>query len=99
MFKANPIGVGVLRFREEIGNFSALHDRDAHNFYVLTLAELGVIGIISFLLLIQKMLSIAMQLKRKMKVAAEKLKDPDPYLKIMPLALVASTLAFLVGNI
>ncbi|HLK91675.1 MAG TPA: O-antigen ligase family protein [Polyangia bacterium] len=51
MFAHYPAGVGILRFHTEIGNFSEHIGRDAHNFYVLTLAETGPFGILSLLYL------------------------------------------------
>ena len=44
------------------------------------------------------MLQLVFRLKKKMQIAAARLKDPDPYLLIMPLALTASTLSLVVGN-
>lgn len=55
MWTHNPAGVGLNRFKSEIGNFSVYHGMDAHNFYVLTLAEAGPQGLFALLLL---MLSI-----------------------------------------
>src|SRR5436190_1434868 len=52
MFASNPLGVGLNRFKKEIGNYSPHKGFDAHNFYVLTLAECGPFGIISLLYLI-----------------------------------------------
>ncbi len=98
MFKSNPLGVGIVRFREEIGSYSSISNLDAHNFYVLTLAELGLIGFIVLMILIKNMLVLVFRLKKKMQIAAARHKDNDPYLVIMPLALTASTLSLVVGN-
>ncbi len=51
MFADHPIGVGTNRFKREIGNYSTHKGFDAHNFYVLTLAETGPQGLIALLYL------------------------------------------------
>lgn len=47
MWRENPMGVGLDRFKGEIGHYSTYAGYDAHNFYVLTLAELGFLGLIA----------------------------------------------------
>ncbi|WP_444995799.1 O-antigen ligase family protein [Aliikangiella sp. IMCC44359] len=47
-----PLGVGLNRFKLEIGNFSIYPGKDAHNFYVLNFAEGNFIGLLALLLLI-----------------------------------------------
>ncbi|MET1256757.1 O-antigen ligase family protein [Aliikangiella maris] len=47
-----PQGIGLNRFKQEIGNFSIYSGKDAHNFYVLTIAESNIIGLLALLLLI-----------------------------------------------
>jgi O-antigen ligase len=49
-WQANPAGIGLNRFKSEIGNYSAYVQRDAHNFYVLTLTECGPQGLLGLLL-------------------------------------------------
>lgn len=49
-WQANPAGVGLNRFKSEIGKYSAYQQRDAHNFYVLTLTECGPQGLLGLLL-------------------------------------------------
>ncbi|MBL8298397.1 MAG: O-antigen ligase family protein [Rhodanobacteraceae bacterium] len=51
MWGENPIGIGLNRFKGMIGGYSSYAGKDAHNFYVLTLAESGVQGLVSLLLL------------------------------------------------
>jgi O-antigen ligase len=51
MLAEHPIGVGLHKFPHEIGNYSDHKGMDAHNFYVLTLAESGPIGLITLLYL------------------------------------------------
>jgi hypothetical protein len=50
MLASNPIGVGLNRFKTEIGNYSKYKKMDAHNFYVLTVAEMGPQGLICLIL-------------------------------------------------
>jgi hypothetical protein len=51
MWRDNPIGAGLNRFKKEIGNYCGYKGMDAHNFYVLTLAETGPQGLICLLYL------------------------------------------------
>jgi O-antigen ligase len=51
MARDNPIGVGLNRFKGEIGNDCSHKGYDAHNFYVLTFAECGPQGIGALLFL------------------------------------------------
>jgi O-antigen ligase len=51
MLASNPLGVGLNRFKYEIGNYTKYKRMDAHNFYVLTLAEMGPQGLIFLLLM------------------------------------------------
>ena len=39
MWAHNPLGVGLNRFKGELHNYGMHKNLDAHNFYVLTLAE------------------------------------------------------------
>jgi O-antigen ligase len=52
MWSENPIGVGANRFKDLIGGYSNYPGKDAHNYYVLTLAEAGVQGLFALLLLV-----------------------------------------------
>lgn len=55
MWGDNPAGVGLNRFKGEIGNYTAHAGKDAHNFYVLTLAEAGPLGLFALLWLVLAM--------------------------------------------
>lgn len=52
MLAHNPMGVGLNRFKDNIGMYSSHKHMDAHNFYVLTLAECGPQGLVMLLLLV-----------------------------------------------
>lgn len=45
MLSDNPLGVGLHRFPDEIGSYSSYKKMDAHNFYVLMLAEGSVFAL------------------------------------------------------
>jgi O-antigen ligase len=59
MLASNPIGVGLNRWKGEIGNFSTYKRIDAHNFYVLTLGECGPVGLGTLLFLIYSLFRLA----------------------------------------
>jgi O-antigen ligase len=52
MWSESPIGVGANRFKGLIGSYSNYPGKDAHNYYVLTLAEGGLQGFLALLFLI-----------------------------------------------
>ncbi|WP_347261673.1 O-antigen ligase family protein [Rudaea sp.] len=58
IWRANPMGVGLNRFKDEIGNYSRYKHYDAHNFYVLTLTELGPQGLFALLMLLRALFSL-----------------------------------------
>lgn len=64
MWQANPAGVGLNRFKTEIGHYSEFAHYDAHNFYVLTLAECGPQGLLALLLLVAATLRLGTWLRR-----------------------------------
>ncbi len=65
MWQNNPAGVGQNRFKQEIGHYSAFEHFDAHNFYVLTLAEGGPQALLALLLLIWATFRLGTWLRRK----------------------------------
>ncbi|WP_334131281.1 O-antigen ligase family protein [Silanimonas lenta] len=52
MWSEHPMGVGANRFKGLIGQYSNYPGKDAHNYFVLTLAEAGIIGLFALLLLV-----------------------------------------------
>ena len=56
MLSDHPLGVGLNRFKDEIGNYSSHKHMDAHNFYVLTVAECGPQGLLALLFLMWTLL-------------------------------------------
>ncbi|TXK64478.1 O-antigen ligase family protein [Alkalisalibacterium limincola] len=55
MWSRAPMGVGHGRFPEEIGHYSDHAGMDAHNFFVLTLAEAGVFGLLALVWLVARL--------------------------------------------
>lgn len=92
MWQSNPLGVGLNRFKQEIGHYSAFQHFDAHNFYVLTLAECGPQGLIALLLLIAATLRLGAQLRRSA--------DPaDPESKALAIGFSVTTVCMALGSL
>jgi hypothetical protein len=64
MWREHPLGVGLNRFKRHIGNYSKHKGMDAHNFYVLTFAEAGPQGLLTYLLFIWSLFRLAAFLRR-----------------------------------
>jgi O-antigen ligase len=64
MWKENPLGVGANRFKAMIGSYTIYSGKDAHNYYVLSLAELGLQGLIALLLLCFALWRLGRRLRR-----------------------------------
>jgi len=60
----NPWGIGLNRFKSEIGNYTIYKNIDAHNHYMLILAEAGFIGVFLMVKLIISLFSIGKGLSR-----------------------------------
>ena len=59
MWRDHPGGVGLNRFKENIGEYSRFPGRDAHNSFVLILAELGPLGLAALLWLFWRLWGLA----------------------------------------
>lgn len=64
MVADHPFGVGVGRFREHIGDYTSHPGMDAHNAFVLVLAESGPLGLAMMLWLLWRLLVMARKLRR-----------------------------------
>lgn len=64
MIADNPIGVGLRRFPKNIGRYTDYAGFDAHNFYVLTMSELGPLGLIALLWIMWRCVKLAGKVKR-----------------------------------
>ncbi len=92
MWVANPLGVGLNRFKSEIGNYSGYKNFDAHNFYVLTLAELGPLGLTALLWLIFSLYRLSSYMRRSAP------KD-DAEALALSIGFTVATLCMAVGNL
>ena len=64
MFRDHPLGAGLNRFKTEIGAYCKYKGMDAHNFYVLTLAETGPQGLITLLIFFVSLFRLAKFLRQ-----------------------------------
>ena len=65
MWRDHPMGVGLGRFSENIGDY-APHYRnyDAHNFYIRTLAESGPLGVLALLWVLLSLVRLSISVQR-----------------------------------
>ncbi|HET9482447.1 MAG TPA: O-antigen ligase family protein [Xanthomonadales bacterium] len=63
MWAEHPLGIGLNRFQQNIGEYSTIEGKDAHNFYVLTLAEAGIQGLVALLVLLAAMWRLVRRLR------------------------------------
>ncbi len=93
MLADNPFGVGLNRFHKNIGNYASdFKGFDAHNFYVLTLAECGPHGLIALGFLLFTLFRLAGLLRRRTPRG-------DPELIALTLGFTVCTLCMCLGGI
>jgi O-antigen ligase len=92
MWRAHPAGVGLNRFPEHIGDYSRYQGYDAHNIYVLLLAECGPLGLAALLWLLWRMLRLAQGVRRS---AAE----TDVEAKALGYGLTIAVISMALGNV
>ena len=90
MWTERPFGIGLNRFKRTIGDYSEISDKDAHNFYVLTLAEAGIQGLVALLVLLAAM-------RRLTKRVRESAVDPES--RALGYGLSVAFIAMLLGNV
>lgn len=90
MWAERPFGIGLNRFKRTIGEYSVIADKDAHNFYVLTLAEAGIQGLVALLVL----LAAIRRLAKRVRTAAT-----DPESRALGVGLSVAFVAMLLGNV
>jgi O-antigen ligase len=61
MIREHPFGIGLERFKAEIGNYSEISGMDAHNQYLLVGSEAGVQGLIAMLLVFVGLATLAVR--------------------------------------
>jgi hypothetical protein len=64
MVRDHPGGVGLGRFNEHIGRYTSYAGKDAHNGFVLTLAECGPLGLLALLWVFWRLWRLARWLRR-----------------------------------
>lgn len=93
MWSEHPLGVGINRFKQHIGDYSNYAGYDAHNFYVLTVAELGPAGLFALLWLLWRLWCLAA--RSRSQAAASR----DPEAIALSLGFSVTVLAMALGNI
>jgi hypothetical protein len=71
MLRDNPNGVGLGRFNDHIGYYTNYAGKDAHNGFLLTLAECGPLGLLALLWVFWRLWRLARWLRRSGAVQAE----------------------------
>jgi hypothetical protein len=92
MLLHNPLGVGLHRFPSEIGQYSSHKNMDAHNFYVLTVAECGPHGLFALLYLIFCLFKLARYLRENTPLE-------DPETRALTLGFTITTVCMALGGI
>lgn len=64
MLRDHPAGVGLGRFGEHIGHYTNYAGKDAHNGFLLTLAECGPLGLLALLWVFWRLWRLAGSLRR-----------------------------------
>jgi hypothetical protein len=93
MWSQRPLGVGLNRFKESIGNYVPRYaGYDAHNMYVLMLAECGLLGIGALLYLLWRMLRMGIGFTRAVPRS-------DAEAKALSLGFILMVVSAAMGNI
>ena len=92
MWQDHPAGVGLNRFPRKIGEYSSYSDFDAHNMYVLLLAECGPLGVIALLWVLWRMLRLALALRRSGD-------ESDSEVKALGMGFTVAVIAMAMGNL
>jgi len=71
MLREHPNGVGLGRFNDHIGYYTNYAGKDAHNGFLLTLAECGPLGLLALLWVFWRLWRLARWLRRSGAVQAE----------------------------
>ncbi len=95
MWQENPLGVGIGNFTRLIGNYPPVQfPIDAHNTFVLCMAELGFFGIVVFLAIVVGSFSQINRMKHLIR------NNPSlEYLRLDVFGLETALFAFLVGGL
>lgn len=89
----NPLGVGLNRFKTRIGDYVPRYKGyDAHNFYVLTLAEMGVQGLLALGLIFIGLFKLALFLRRNVP-------SGDSEAMALAVGFMVTTISVALGNL
>ena len=88
-----PWGIGLNRFKNEIGNFSIYSGKDAHNYYVLISAETSPLSTLFHLILVFSLIALGIKLAKSGKAIS------DDYAITFGIAFFGMSLAMILGNI
>ena len=69
MLRDHPTGVGLDRFNDYIGNYTNYAGKDAHNGFLLTLAECGPLGLLALLWVFWRLWRLARWLRQSARAA------------------------------
>ncbi|MBS0558361.1 MAG: O-antigen ligase family protein [Proteobacteria bacterium] len=90
MAQQYPLGVGLNRFQTMIGNYVPEYaGYDAHDFYVLTLCECGIFGLLALGWLLRRLFALAAFLRRS---------APDDETRALALGFTVAVLCMAMGN-
>jgi O-antigen ligase len=93
MWSQRPLGVGLNRFKESIGDYVPRYaGYDAHNMYVLMLAECGLFGVGALLYLLWRMLRMGMGFTRAVPRS-------DAEAKALSLGFILVVISAAMGNV
>lgn len=93
MLEDHPQGVGLNRFQAVIGRYIPEYaGYDAHNFYVLTVCEAGIAGLLALLWLIARLFALAGMLRRSADAA-------DPEAQALSLGFTVAVMCMALGNL
>ncbi|MGE0682441.1 MAG: O-antigen ligase family protein [Candidatus Binatia bacterium] len=92
MIAENPLGVGFAQFQLMIEKYVKFRNeaRDAHNFYLLVCAELGVLGLLLLLGLVWKILTVSWAVSQR---------SEDEFVKWLGLGVFATVLVTIMVNV
>lgn len=92
MIAENPLGVGFAQFQPMIERYVKFRNeaRDAHNFYLLVCAELGVVGLLLLLGMVWKILTVSWAVSQQ---------SEDEFVKWLGLGVFATVLVTILVNV
>lgn len=95
MLRDHPAGVGLGKFSDTIGNYTTYAGKDAHNGFLLTLAELGPLGLFALLWVFWRLWRLARMLRRSPGAESP---ENRTYERGFTLAVVAMALGNMYGS-